>query len=101
MERSDADLRRRVEAALERIASEEELPIQVNMSKLITELADEALGLGPLEQLLADETISEIMVVDPCTIFFERGGVLKKSDLSFTSENAVRTVIERIITPLV
>jgi pilus assembly protein CpaF len=89
-----------VEAALERIASEEGVPTDISMPDLVTELADEALGLGPLEQLIADETISEIMVVDRKTIFVERGGVIKRTNLRFTSENAVRTIVERIITPL-
>ncbi len=100
IERSNADLRRRVEAALERIASEEGVPSHIDMPGLVKELADEALGLGPLEQLIADQTVSEIMVVDPKTIFVERGGVLKRTNQRFTSEKAVRTIVERIITPL-
>jgi pilus assembly protein CpaF len=100
IERSDADLRRRVEAALARILSEQSISTEISISGLVKELADEALGLGPLEQLVADDTISEIMVVDRKTIFVERGGRLEKTDLSFTSEKAVRTIVERIITPL-
>ena len=42
----------------------------------IWELSDEALGLGPLEQLLADDSVSEIMVVDRATIYVEKGGRL-------------------------
>ncbi|MCP4199921.1 MAG: Flp pilus assembly complex ATPase component [Proteobacteria bacterium] len=100
IERSGADLRRRVEAALVRIISEHGISADISMPGLVKELADEALGLGPLEQLIADETISEIMVVDRKTIFVERGGILEKTNLSFTSEKAVRTIVERIITPL-
>jgi len=66
----------------------------------IDELADEALGLGPLSALLADPEVSEIMVVDPSTIYVERRGVLEATALRFTDDEAVRAVIERIVTPL-
>jgi pilus assembly protein CpaF len=67
---------------------------------LIDELADEALGLGPLERLLADAEVSEIMVVDRDTIYVERRGLIERTDLRFTDDDAVRSVIERIVTPL-
>jgi pilus assembly protein CpaF len=67
---------------------------------LVRELCDEALGLGPLESLLADAEVSEIMVVDESTIYVERRGVIERTDLRFTDSEAVRAVIERIITPL-
>jgi pilus assembly protein CpaF len=66
----------------------------------VGELADEALGLGPLDALLADPEVSEIMVVDPSTIYVERRGVLEATALRFTDDEAVRAVIERIVTPL-
>src|SRR6185503_2978941 len=68
--------------------------------RLITEMTDEALGLGPLEQLLDDDTVSEIMVVTPQTIFVERHGKIELTDLRFTDDETVRAVIERIVTPL-
>jgi len=67
---------------------------------LVTELADEALGLGPLQCLLADPGVSEIMVVDAQTVYVERGGVIERTRQRFTDEDAVRSVIERIVTPL-
>ena len=67
---------------------------------LVQELADEALGLGPLEVLLADPDVNEIMVVDPHTIFVERRGKMELSGLRFTDDDRVRAVIERIVTPL-
>ncbi len=100
IDRHATELRPRVEAALERIAVAEGVSKTINMPTLIKELADEALGLGPLESLLADGDVSEIMVINPHTIFVERKGCLEKTQLGFTSEKAVRTVIERIITPL-
>jgi pilus assembly protein CpaF len=100
LDRNDADLRLRVEAAVERIASDEGLPEHIDKAKLIRDLSDEALGLGPLEKLLKDESVSEIMVIEPHCIFVERKGRLEKTNLTFTSEKAVRTVIDRIIAPL-
>jgi pilus assembly protein CpaF len=78
----------------------DELPKGVAQARLIGELADEALGLGPLEQLLADPEVSEIMVVDPETIFVERNGTCVRVDASFTDDARVRAVVERIVTPL-
>jgi pilus assembly protein CpaF len=67
---------------------------------LVQELADEALGLGPLEKLLGDPDVSEIMVVDAHTIFAEARGKMRLTGLRFTDDDAVRAVIERIVTPL-
>ena len=78
----------------------DELPPNTDLAKLINELTDEALGLGPLEGLLSDDAISEIMVVDPVTIFVERKGRIELTGLRFTDDDAVRSCIERIVTPL-
>jgi pilus assembly protein CpaF len=88
--------------ALERIVGEHqgEVPRSSARAALVTELTNEALGLGPLEALLADPSVSEIMVVDPSTIFVERDGKLQRTDLRFTDGETVRAVIERIVTPL-
>ncbi|HEY2736625.1 MAG TPA: ATPase, T2SS/T4P/T4SS family, partial [Polyangiales bacterium] len=98
----DPALRPRVLAALRRIARmlEARLPEGLSSDTLIGEVADEALGLGPLERLLADPTISEVMVVDAHHIFIERGGRLALSGARFTDEERVRAAIERIVTPL-
>ncbi|MDH5670980.1 MAG: ATPase, T2SS/T4P/T4SS family [Myxococcales bacterium] len=95
-------LRPRVELALGTICSAHasELPKSLDLDALITDLCDEALGLGPLEAALADPEVSEIMVVDPQTIYLERAGKLSLSPLRFTDAEAARTAIERIITPL-
>ncbi len=77
-----------------------EIPEGTDVSALIEELTHEALGLGPLEVLLADELVSEIMVVDPTTIFIERQGQIEETELRFTDDDAVRSCIERIVTPL-
>ena len=95
-------LRPGVLAALERIVRElaAELPPGLGAQRLVGELADEALGLGPLEGLLKDPAVSEIMVVDPSTIFVERHGRMEQTALTFTDAELVRAVIERIVTPL-
>jgi pilus assembly protein CpaF len=98
----DPSMRPRVLAALRRIvkAVEDRIPAAVDRDRLVGDLADEALGLGPLERFLADAAISEIMVVDPETIYVERGGRLERTDARFTDDDRVRACIERIVTPL-
>ncbi len=98
----DPSLRPRVLTALKRIVVAQNAPIleQLDRDAFIGELLDEALGLGPLEPLLADASITEIMVVDPATIYVERGGCLELTQTRFTDEERVRAVIERIVTPL-
>jgi len=98
----DPALRPRVLAALRRIARmlDTRLPDGLSRDALVGEVADEALGLGPLERLLADPTVSEIMVVDAHHIFVERAGQLTLSGARFTDEERVRAAIERIVTPL-
>jgi pilus assembly protein CpaF len=77
-----------------------ELPDDVDQPLLIKEVLDEAIGLGPLENLLADNTISEIMVNSATQVYVERRGRIDRCPLSFTSDDAVYRIIERIVTPL-
>lgn len=99
-------MRPKVVAALRRIIAdicerpEANLKSAEQREALVRELTNEALGLGPLEDLLADPEVNEIMVVDPQTIFVERAGRLSLSGLAFTDDSAVRATIERIVTPL-
>lgn len=95
------ELRREVNEILRQIVEEPRANIRfADRQRLISELADEALGLGPLEPLLADPAVSEIMVVDPKTIYAERAGKLELTGRKFTDDEAVRSAIERIVTPL-
>jgi pilus assembly protein CpaF len=71
-----------------------------DMNQIVKEVLDEALGLGPLEDMLADKTISEIMVVGPDKIFYEQSGKVKVSDVVFTNNRQVLNVIERIVAPI-
>ena len=98
----DQELRPRVVTALRRLVPDHaaELPAGASPDDLVGELVDEALGLGPLEPLLEDPSISEIMVIDPLTIYVERDGRLELCEACFTDDERVRCVIERIVTPL-
>jgi septum site-determining protein MinD len=76
------------------------LSTREDMNKIVKEILDEALGLGPLEDMLADKTISEIMVVGPDKIYYEQSGKNKRSEVTFTNNRQVLNVIERIVAPL-
>ncbi len=69
-------------------------------ARVIKEVLDESLGLGPLEELLADPTVTEIMVNGSDMIYIEKSGKLQLSTVTFTSNNHLKTVIERIVNPL-
>jgi pilus assembly protein CpaF len=98
----DPSLRPKVLTALRRIVHtlDSRIPADTNRDQLVGEMVDEALGLGPLENLLSDPTISEIMVVDPDTIYIEQRGRLTRATARFTDDERVRAIIERIVTPL-
>ncbi|MBV9271954.1 MAG: CpaF family protein, partial [Candidatus Eremiobacteraeota bacterium] len=70
------------------------------LAQIKEEIVAEALGLGPLEDLLHDAAVSEIMVNGPQTVYIERGGRIELTGKRFTSSKQLRLVIERIIAPL-
>ena len=70
------------------------------LAQLRQEIVDEALGLGPLEALMKDPDVSEIMVNGPDTIYVERHGIIERTTKRFTEARQLRLIIERIITPL-
>jgi len=76
------------------------IPKQKPEHELITEVVAEAIGLGPLEPMLADDTITEIMVNGPNDIYIEKLGKIIKSDTYFNSTESLMSIIERIVTPL-
>jgi pilus assembly protein CpaF len=98
----DPSLRPKVLTALRRIVGNlaARIPAYVNRDALVGEMVDEALGLGPLEGFLSDPNVTEIMVVDPDTIYVEQKGKLTRARARFTDDERVRAVIERIVTPL-
>ena len=100
--RMNEDQLRVATAALvsEIVVAETGIPASVDKTRLGKEVLDEAVGLGPLEDLLADPTVTEIMVNRFDQIYIERSGKLQASDVTFTSEKGVVSAIERIVAPL-
>lgn len=78
----------------------QDLPKAINPRVLAKQVLDEAIGLGPLEDLIADDGVTEVMVNAHDEIFIERAGRIQKSDVVFSSERACLAAIERIVTPL-
>lgn len=79
---------------------DEDIPQSVDRQVLRTNVLNESVGLGPLEEFLDDETVTEIMVNNHREIFIERLGKLERSIVSFSSDSTVSAVIDRIISPL-
>jgi len=77
-----------------------ELDPHLDREELVQDVINEALGLGPLETYLADETVSEIMVNSPTQVYVERAGRLERVEKAFSSPQAVLGVLERIVAPL-
>lgn len=75
------------------------VPLHVR-EQLVEELIDMVFGFGPLESLLADETVTEIMVNGPDAVFFERDGRLYPSDQRFADEGQLRALVDRVLGPL-
>ena len=71
-----------------------------DLERLKSEIVDEALGLGPLEDLMRDPAVSEIMVNGPEHVYVERRGLIERVEKHFSGEQQLRLVIERIIMPL-
>jgi len=76
------------------------LPAMTDPAELAKFVLDEAVGLGVLESLLADPSVTEIMVNGVEDIFVERNGQTRRSDIAFSSEKALMGVIERIVSPI-
>jgi pilus assembly protein CpaF len=99
---SDEELRHHVNKLIKEIIDEMggKIPSDVDKEKLCEDVLNEAVGLGPIEELLAQDDISEVMVNRHDEIYIEKGGRLTKSDVVFSSDDAVMSAIERIVAPL-
>ncbi len=99
---SDAKLRAETQTLIRALLEElgDTIPPELNRDSLCQQVLNEAVGLGPLEELLADDSVSEIMVNRFDEIYVERSGRLVKHALTFTGDRAVMGVIERIVAPL-
>ncbi len=98
LQKLKADTMRLVERLLDEEAGEiSDRPTRLRLAR---EVLDEALGLGPLEALLAEEGVTEIMCNGPGLIYVERKGKLVPTDRRFLGEKQLRSAIERIVAPL-
>ena len=100
-QRQGPQLRKAIEEAAMTMLAGQETPLsRQERLRLVREIADEVLGFGPLERLLADPTVTEVMVNGPRRVYFERKGILYLSDVTFRDEAHVMRIIDKIISPL-
>lgn len=97
---SEDELRETTRAMLQDIVARETLPPSLDAASAVKRVLDEVVGLGPLEELIADDAVTEIMVNAPSEIFIEKAGRLQLSPITFTGPQAVLAAIERIVSPL-
>ena len=102
LERGDeALLRGRVVELVEEKLRAERLPYPRPIrDRLVADLVDEILGFGPIEPLLRDPTVTEVMVNRPDQVYCERFGKLELTEIQFRDADHIRHVIDKIITPL-
>lgn len=95
---SEEDLRASAVEELSAVIDEEQVPLSPEeRRRLIREIADEVMGFGPLQRLLEDPSVTEIMVNRFDQIYIERGGHLHLTGAQFSSDDHLRKVIERIV----
>lgn len=90
----------KIRQIIDEVVSNGRMPEGIDTVRLEDDVFNEAMRLGPLEELLADDSISEIMVNGPQKVYVERKGKLVLSDCQFTDDASVLAVIERIVAPL-
>ena len=90
----------KIHEIVDQVAKSGRLPPDLDAARLEREVFNEALRLGPLEDLLADDSVTEIMVNGPHQVYVERRGRLELTDLQFTDDASVLAIIERIVSPL-
>ena len=96
-----AEVRATIKEMYDAILREESIILgRKERDALFEQIVAEIIGLGPLEPLLADESISEIMVNGPKKIFVERRGKVQRVNLAFESDEHLMRIIERIVAPL-
>ena len=92
--------REKIRQIIDEVVANGRLPDGIDPVRLEDDVFNEAMRLGPLEELLADESVTEIMVNGPEKVYVERGGKLQLSDCQFSDDASVMAVIERIVAPL-
>ena len=96
-EAGDGDLPERIRALVDREAAVLDAGTR---AELAARIAEQAFGLGPLEPLLGDPAVEEVMVCGTAPVWVERGGRLERTAVRFATEGDLRDAIERILAPL-
>jgi len=95
------DVRRTIQDLFEQILAEENIVLsRPERARLFEQIAAEILGFGPLQPLLEDDTITEVMVNGPKNVYIERKGKLHRVPVTFENNDHVMRVIDRIVAPL-
>ena len=95
------EVRREIEEAFGRALDAEGLALtRAERTRMLEQITDEIVGLGPLEPLLRDESITEVMVNGPRQVYIERSGKLELTNISFQNDEHVMRIIDRIISPI-
>ncbi|HLO36214.1 MAG TPA: ATPase, T2SS/T4P/T4SS family, partial [Candidatus Deferrimicrobium sp.] len=98
---NQVEVRRQIEELFGKVADEEGLALtRAERVRMLEQITDEILGLGPLEPLLRDETITEVMVNGPQQVYIEREGRLEMTNVTFQNDEHVMKIIQRIIAPI-
>src|SRR5690242_20622399 len=91
-------VRKEVRAAVARLVEEQKTPLSlVEKDRVIEEILDEVFGLGPLEPLLQDPTVSDILVTTPHLVYIERGGKLFLTPVEFKDDAHLMRIIEKVV----
>ena len=95
------EVRRTLERIFSEVLAQENLPLsRVERTQLFDSIVADILGFGPIEPLLADDSVTEILVNGPEQIFIERDGILQETDIRFRDNQDVMRIIDRIVMPL-
>jgi len=95
------DVRAKMEGIVDRTIAQHQFAVtRDERTRLVDELTDDVTGFGPLEPLLNDETITEVMVNGPNHVYIERAGKIERVESSFLNDEHVLRIIDRIITPM-
>jgi pilus assembly protein CpaF len=95
---SEDDLRRRVNEQLHMALAAERAPLSAaDKAQLIQDVSDDILGYGPIDRLLKDDEVSEVMVNGPDQVYVERNGKLEKSTATFVDDVHLRRIIDKIV----
>ena len=94
----DREARRQIREICERLMAEHQVPLSIaSRHRIVRRIEDEVLALGPLEPLLADKTVSDILVNGPSQVYVERRGRLELTDVRFNSDSHLLNIIDRIV----